>query len=87
MKAFSLIFAFVCALPTGLSSTFARAADPTPADLEHFERKIRPVLVERCYACHSQEAAAKNKLKGGLTVDTAAGLLEKADCTVVFVAT
>jgi len=74
MKAFSLILVIVCALTAS-----ARAAEPTPADLEHFERKIRPVLVERCYACHSQEAAAQNKLKGGLTVDTAAGLLKGGD--------
>jgi cytochrome c553 len=74
MKALSLILVIVCALTAS-----ARAAEPTPADLEHFERKIRPVLVERCYACHSQEAAVQNKLKGGLTVDTAAGLLKGGD--------
>jgi len=74
MKSASLIVAFVCALPV-----VATAATPTPADLDHFEQKIRPVLIERCYACHSKEAAAKNKLKGGLLVDTAAGLLKGGD--------
>ena len=74
MKAFLPIFALVCALPTA-----ARAAAPSQADLDHFEQKIRPVLVERCYACHSQEAAAQNKLKGGLFVDSAAGLLKGGD--------
>jgi hypothetical protein len=29
---------------------------------EFFEQKIRPILVERCYKCHSREA---EKLKGG----------------------
>ena len=45
------------------------------AQQEWFEQKIRPVLVERCYACHSQEAKQSNKLKAGLYVDTAQGLL------------
>ncbi|MCA9191935.1 MAG: PSD1 domain-containing protein [Planctomycetales bacterium] len=34
---------------------------------EFFERKIRPVLVEHCYSCHSQEA---QKSEGGLRVDS-----------------
>ena len=34
-----------------------------------FEKKIRPVLVERCYKCHSGAAEAKGKLKGGLRLD------------------
>ena len=34
--------------------------------LDFFEKKIRPVLVERCYKCHSPQAA---KPKGGLRLD------------------
>ncbi|MEY2428582.1 MAG: hypothetical protein QOJ40_1467, partial [Verrucomicrobiota bacterium] len=40
---------------------------------EFFERKIRPLLAERCYACHSAEA---EKLKGGLLLDTKEGMLK-----------
>ena len=29
---------------------------PTAEEIEFFENKIRPVLAERCYACHSSEA-------------------------------
>jgi cytochrome c553 len=47
----------------------APAAAQTPGD-DFFEKKIRPVLVEHCYSCHSADAAAKNKLKGGLALDT-----------------
>jgi hypothetical protein len=36
-------------------------------DLDFFERKIRPVLVEHCYACHSLESGKSN---GGLRVDS-----------------
>src|SRR5258708_24942317 len=38
--------------------------------LEFFEKKIRPVLVERCYACHSTKAAQP---MGGLRLDTRDG--------------
>ncbi len=40
------------------------------ADTAFFEQKIRPVLVEHCYACHS---AGAEKLKGNLYLDSKAG--------------
>jgi hypothetical protein len=43
--------------------------------IDFFEKKIRPVLAERCYECHSAEA---KKLKGGLRLDTREGLLRVA---------
>lgn len=43
------------------------AEEATPAGNEFFERKIRPVLVQHCYECHS--SASKN-VKGGLVLDT-----------------
>ena len=53
-------------------------ASRAPADdregIDFFERKIRPVLVERCYGCHSAEAAEEKKLKAGLLLDTRAGI-------------
>lgn len=36
-----------------------------------FEKKIRPVLVSRCYSCHSAKAG---KLRGKLLLDTRAGI-------------
>src|SRR4051812_7693685 len=56
-----LVFFLVAQLPAEVQSK--------SADL--FEKKIRPVLVTKCYACHS------SKLKspmGGLALDTKAGL-------------
>ncbi|MBQ10896.1 MAG: hypothetical protein CMJ45_05040 [Planctomyces sp.] len=38
---------------------------------EFFERRIRPVLVKQCYSCHSSAAV---KIKGGLRVDSRAGI-------------
>src|SRR5262249_18753990 len=40
---------------------------------EFFESKIRPVLVEKCYQCHSSTAA---KLKGGLKLDSPRAVLK-----------
>src|SRR4249920_2070786 len=51
----------------------ARPAMGQSPDTEFFEAKIRPVLVQRCYACHSSKLAAP---KGDLTLDTKAGLLK-----------
>src|SRR5262249_38822300 len=53
-----------------------RAADPTPEQAEFFEAKVRPVLAEHCYSCHS---AGAKKLKGGLRVDGRALLLTGGD--------
>src|SRR5262245_31421514 len=48
-----------------------------PAEqVEFFEKKIRPVLVESCYKCHS---ASAKKLRGGLRLDTRDGLLKGGD--------
>jgi len=44
--------------------------------LQLFEKRIRPVLVERCYKCHS---TAKRKAKGGLRVDTREALRRGGD--------
>ena len=42
--------------------------------VQFFEQKIRPVLVEHCYGCHSVEARDKKKLQGELYLDSAAGV-------------
>lgn len=39
-------------------------------DIAFFEQRVRPVLVEHCYSCHSAEA---EKLKGNLYLDSKAG--------------
>ena len=45
-----------------------RAAD---SGVEFFEKKIRPILLDNCYQCHSQE----NKVKGDLRLDWKGGWL------------
>ena len=49
------------------------AADPSPSQLQFFESKIRPVLADKCYKCHSQQA---EKVKAGLLLDTRDGVLK-----------
>jgi cytochrome c553 len=51
----------------------SRAADLTPAQTQFFESKIRPVLADNCYKCHSQQA---ERVKGGLLLDTREGTLK-----------
>ncbi len=47
------------------------AAEPDRASPDFFEARVRPILVEHCYACHSSQA---KKLKGGLLLDTVDGM-------------
>ncbi len=51
------------------------AADD-PAGIAFFEQKIRPVLAEHCYECHSTKA---KKLKSGLYLDSKAGWQKGGD--------
>jgi hypothetical protein len=51
-------------------------AAPTKEQLDFFETKIRPVLVEQCYKCHAAEAKI---IKGGLRLDSRDGLLKGGD--------
>lgn len=54
----------------------AEVGKPSAQDLEFFEKKIRPVLVDKCYSCHSAKA---EKVRGSLLLDTREGLLAGGD--------
>lgn len=56
---------------TGLLCLAWMAAAQNAAEVEFFEKKIRPVLATRCYACHSAQAV---KPQGGLLLDSRDGL-------------
>ena len=62
----------IVALSLSLS---VHAIEPTPGQLEFFEKKVRPILVNNCYGCHS----ADTKPAGGLRVDDFNGLLNGGD--------
>jgi Protein of unknown function (DUF1553)/Protein of unknown function (DUF1549)/Planctomycete cytochrome C len=73
-KTIFLLGIAVCA--TAVSS---RAAETDTAGLDFFEKKIRPVLIDMCYECHSVKANEEGDLKGGLLVDSREGLLGGGD--------
>src|SRR5712671_2025713 len=58
----------------------ARAARAEDADARDgtrlFREKIEPVLKARCFRCHSEDA---EKLKGGLRLDSRAGMFTGGD--------
>src|SRR5580658_10337573 len=59
-----------------LSAPMVRGQAPSQAGTEFFESKIRPILANNCYKCHSSQAA---KLKGGLSVEYRESLLKGGD--------
>ena len=69
VRAGAIAMAVVASVSMNATSV-AVAADPIPtkpseAQLEFFEKKIRPIFVENCYVCHSEH----HKEAGGLRVD------------------
>ncbi len=84
------ILANVCVLQClatalcGVAGTVGvRAVEPTPEEAEYFEKHIRPVLVDKCYKCHS---STSTKLKGGLLLDSREGMLKGGDTGPALVA-
>jgi len=53
----------------------AGAGAPDAAGVEFFEKSVRPILVERCYECHSEG----KKVKGGLRLDLREGWVKGGD--------
>lgn len=51
-------------------------AAPTVKQLQFFEARVRPLLAERCYRCHSVQA---EKLKAGLLLDHGSTILKGGD--------
>ena len=55
---------------------FCGAASGDEPDAEFFEKRVRPLLVQHCYECHSAES---KKLKGGLRLDSREAVLRGGD--------
>lgn len=64
---------FILALHAGIAGVAAPADDTRMA---FFEKTVRPILINRCYECHSTE---KGKSKGGLTLDSRDAVLKGGD--------
>ena len=59
------------AVGRGIDEDFPTSNPIDERGLEHFESRIRPILVEHCLQCHGDDPES---LKGGLDLSTAAGL-------------
>jgi mono/diheme cytochrome c family protein len=44
-----------------------RTPEPNPEDIEFFNKRVRPILLTRCFECHSSTA---KKLRGGFKLDS-----------------
>ncbi len=64
MRIFATFFTLVVAAGAAVTS------EPNSEQSAFFESKIRPILAENCYRCHSLE---EGKAKGGLTLDSRDG--------------
>jgi hypothetical protein len=62
-----------------LAGVWSTAAVASESPTDFFESRVRPILVEHCYRCHSAEALTKKKLRGGLMLDTRDGILKGGD--------
>lgn len=63
-------------LPIFLLAAGLPASGHTADGKDFFERQVRPILVERCHECHSEEAGERS---GGLWLDRKAGWAQGGD--------
>ncbi len=69
-----LVITAMCSLSSPVRAQESGGA--TASGIAYFEKHVRPILVERCYGCHSQR---NSKSEGGLTVDDPAAWLRGGD--------
>ena len=83
----SVVTAACAAATTGLvadeNDPSTDRESPTAEQMEFFETRIRPVLIEHCYACHSAEA---KEVKGSLRLDSRDAALTGGDSGPALVA-
>ena len=66
------VFLVMVSGPVGLAAGKAI----TPAQSEFFEKRVRPLLISRCFQCHSGKSKV---LKGGLRLDSSQAVLTGGD--------
>jgi Protein of unknown function (DUF1549)/Protein of unknown function (DUF1553)/Planctomycete cytochrome C len=73
LASLALVPVLSCGNPTAAqpAKSTGFADKPTQEQLAFFEKKIRPVLADNCYKCHSPEA---EKVRGELLLDTRDGI-------------
>ena len=82
----AFVLASVIPISPGTLTASDRVGEETrpiaPEHLRFFESKIRPLLVSRCYECHSSE---RDQSEGGLQLDTAAAVHRGGDSGTLLV--
>jgi mono/diheme cytochrome c family protein len=68
------LLAMLCSLALPVDRAAADELKPDPAQLEFFEKQVRPLLVENCFQCHSEK-----KQKGNLRLDSRHGMMSGGD--------
>ena len=71
MKAFTLLKIWLILLAISF-----QAKSASREEINFFETKIRPILVQNCYKCHSKDS---EKVKGRLLLDNAANTQKGGD--------
>jgi hypothetical protein len=69
---FSLALLYAATTHWMTATAFAQPPEFSNEDIEFFEKRIRPVLVKRCWECHGADPA---KLRGGLRLDSRQAIL------------
>ncbi len=81
-----LVFAFLVCHTTCLKAQESKqvvSAEFTSEQIEFFENKVRPLLIDKCYGCHGPES---KPLEGGLNLSSRKGLLSGGDTGPAIVA-
>ena len=76
MFRFTTYIFLLIAYTTATVTLSAQEQEFSEADINFFESKVRPLLVEHCYACHSSKS---KELKGGLRLDSRVLLMKGGD--------
>ncbi|MBM4071468.1 MAG: DUF1553 domain-containing protein [Planctomycetes bacterium] len=76
MKSFCARAAWLSTLSIAVFCPASRGDEASAEALEFFEKKVRPVLAEHCYRCHSEQT---KRPKGGLRLDSLDALLKGGD--------
>ena len=68
---------FLALIALGTSAAAEPGSQFSAADLDFFEKKVRPVLVQRCFECHS--GSEEKETKGGLALASREAILTGGD--------
>ncbi len=63
-----MICSFLAIAPALTRASLNADQTDSQAGIAFFESKVRPVLVEHCYSCHSTEAGESEGMRGDIAI-------------------